>query len=54
LRAFPKRENASLTLIQGKNVCIEAKTEKCWFSCLKIIFLGVISRRKIDCAIPEA
>ena len=27
LRAFPKRENASLTLIQGRNRCIEAKTK---------------------------
>jgi hypothetical protein len=29
LRAFPKRENASLTLIQGRNRCIEAKIRKC-------------------------
>jgi hypothetical protein len=26
--AFPKRENVSLTLVQGIDVCIEAKIEK--------------------------
>jgi hypothetical protein len=39
---FPKLENASLTMIQGNVFCIEAKIEKSWVSCLKIIFLGVI------------
>src|SRR3569833_4236469 len=29
LRALPNRESASLTLIQGRNWCIEAKIRKC-------------------------
>ena len=54
LRAFPKRENASLTLIQGIDVCIEAKIEKFSNFSLKIIFLEVISCGESIARVPKA
>jgi hypothetical protein len=54
LRAFQKLENASLTLIQEKRVCIEAKIKNFSIFLLKNIALEVILCEKPIARISEA